>query len=587
MDATQLLLPNLTPLKWIIYDERDLRLIRRIMTTAKLKLALQPNVQFQNKLLFKQLRVLDVHAQDIPSAVDLMSRMWNKLMNLSIFSDDWCEISLDDVAASEMAQAWPNIVLNKFLETPLPSLISPLLNNKTTSRTTGSEHILSAVFVTQTFLNFPSQSISSNIKAFETQQAQIRPAFPGAQNMGPWFKVAGLNNNDFIPVGNLKAKNWRTKSCLSGLKGFADFSHCTYVQYHNLHLGRSSYIMIKTILVLPDPGQKKTWLQLQEHTYTNWVLTSLPHQEVEYLLGIMDLDGLIFVATSQRLSSKEVPKGHRVVHINEVLLMWHTIDTSTKNCLQACYMNFRTFSEIIFMSLDRLQKAMANFAAVWGGLDLTKNHRLEDVLPVWPGTLECRAASHDRNTISLLDSIAQDITKSHRPTTQLITPESKPAACACQHVVVKHEASTSSQHIKYPWNEEMPTDQEGYQLLMQPYVPEWDQAEVFKAHAEIQQFLVLMLEAFIAGEETRLQQSSLRVSAWLDLSVITNPESRKLQYFVTGISQGPVMEVLNICKDSGNGFWCMHDNVVEGGREQIGGVFDFYDIVPWFEKSEH
>ncbi|KAG1890720.1 uncharacterized protein F5891DRAFT_1197804 [Suillus fuscotomentosus] len=409
--------------------------------------------------------------------------------------------------------------------------------------------------------------------------------------------------------------------------------------------------MIKTILVVPDPGRKKTWLQLQEHTYTDWVLTSLPHQEVEYLLGITDLDGLIFVATSQRLSSKEVPKGHRVVHINEVLLMWHTIDTSTKNCLQARYMNFRTFSEIIFMSLDRLQKAMANFAAVWGGLDLTKNHRegpvsfrrsnssrilaysglrctfekymwalhrLEDVLPVWPGTLECRAASHDRNAISLLDSIARDVTKSHRPTTQLINPESKPAARACQHVVVKREASASSQHIKYPWNEEMPADQEGYQLLMQPYVPEWDQvgqwrcllidralfcifihpgsytlsqhhscvsahslredgwsleelgliresnpdqchfmireggtrAEVFKAHAEIQQFLVLTLEAFIAGEETRLfrygikdrlRQSSLRVSARLDLSVITNPESRKLQYFVTGISRGPGM----------------------------------------------
>jgi hypothetical protein len=55
--------------------------------------------------------------------------------------------------------------------------------------------------------------------------------------------------------------------------------------------------------------------------------------------------------------------------------MWHTIDTSTKNCLQARYMNFRTFSEIIFMSLDKLQEALANFAAVWGGLDLTKNYR--------------------------------------------------------------------------------------------------------------------------------------------------------------------------------------------------------------------
>jgi hypothetical protein len=36
-------------------------------------------------------------------------------------------------------------------------------------------------------------------------------------------------------------------------------------------------------------------------------------------MGITDLEGLIYVATSQRLSSKDVPKGHRVVDINEVV----------------------------------------------------------------------------------------------------------------------------------------------------------------------------------------------------------------------------------------------------------------------------
>jgi hypothetical protein len=274
MDPTQPLLPNLTSLEWIIYDERDLRLIRRIITNSltslflevwaispvpdlqqfissiaptcpslqnftvhsvalsshlrdsvsqtlrhlhnlttihcgildaevmdhlsrlpsllELKFALQPDAQFQNELLFEQLQVLDVHAQDISSAVDLVSRMRNKLTNLSIFSDDHtgasvlahlfrrlstsvshyslrrfqimvaerppqdsfsvlnledlhpllsfnrlthvhldvgCGISLDDVAALELAQAWPNIVqlmLNKFLETPLPSSMSPI-----------------------------------------------------------------------------------------------------------------------------------------------------------------------------------------------------------------------------------------------------------------------------------------------------------------------------------------------------------------------------------------------------------------------------------------------------------------------------
>ncbi|KAG1892638.1 hypothetical protein F4604DRAFT_1700645 [Suillus subluteus] len=230
MDPTQPLLPNLTSLEWIIYDERDLRLIRRIMTKSLTSLILEvwaispvPDLQqfissiaptcpslrklvvhsvalsshlrysvsqtlchlhhlttihcgvldgedygSFNELLFEQLQVLDVHAQDITSAVDLVSRMRNKLINLSIFSDDHtgasvlaqlfrrlstsvshCSlrhlqimvaecphdspsdvgISLDDVAALELAQAWPNIIqlmLNKFLETPFPSSISPI-----------------------------------------------------------------------------------------------------------------------------------------------------------------------------------------------------------------------------------------------------------------------------------------------------------------------------------------------------------------------------------------------------------------------------------------------------------------------------
>ncbi|KAG2077584.1 hypothetical protein BDR04DRAFT_554801 [Suillus decipiens] len=273
MDPTQPLLPNLTSLEWIVYDEGDLRLIRRIMTKSitslflefwaisslptlqqfissiasacpslrklivhsvaqashlrysvsqtlfhlhhlttihcgvlnaealdhlshlpsllDLKFTLQQNTEFQNEPLFEQLQVLDVHVQDITSAVDLVSRMRNRLTNLSIFSDDHtrasilaqlfqclstsvshyslhrlkiiaerpphdsfsvlkledlnpllsfnrmthvhldvgCGISLDDVAALELAQAWPNIVqliLNKFLGTPLPSSMSPI-----------------------------------------------------------------------------------------------------------------------------------------------------------------------------------------------------------------------------------------------------------------------------------------------------------------------------------------------------------------------------------------------------------------------------------------------------------------------------
>ncbi|KAG1853974.1 hypothetical protein F4604DRAFT_1686166 [Suillus subluteus] len=317
------------------------------------------------------------------------------------------------------------------------------------------------------------------------------------------------------------------------------------LRYTISHLGRLSYIMTKVILVVPDPGRKKTRSQVQQQTYTDWVLTSLPHQEANYLLGIVDLEGLIFTATHQQSLGKEVPEGHKMVHINEVLLMWHTIDISPKSCLQACYMNFKTFAEIIHMRLDKLQEAMKKFAAVWGGWDLTKNHRLipdlggrqrgpnvvppsrffkgsglEGVLPVWPGTLECRAASHDYNTIDLLDSIAKDITKSHRPTTQIITPGTKPGPHLNNLAVVKHEASSSRHLIKYPWNKKMPssTEKHGeYRLLMQLYVLEWDQVGQWRCLMVNQALFCIFIHpgsSTLACPDSHVLDPSLREDGW-------------------------------------------------------------------------
>jgi hypothetical protein len=83
--------------------------------------------------------------------------------------------------------------------------------------------------------------------------------------------------------------------------------------------------MTKEILVVPDPGRKKTQLQLQQQTYTDWVLTSLPENEADYLLSHSDLEGLIFTATTGQLCGKEVLLGYRLVHINEVVseLPWY------------------------------------------------------------------------------------------------------------------------------------------------------------------------------------------------------------------------------------------------------------------------
>jgi hypothetical protein len=75
------------------------------------------------------------------------------------------------------------------------------------------------------------------------------------------------------------------------------------------------------------------------------------------------------------------------------------------------------------------------------------------------------------------------------------------------------------------------------------------QVEIEAANDEMRRFLVATLAVCIQGEEMQLQRngitknplSSLRVSARVDLSVIKDPETRKLHYFVTGLSRGPGM----------------------------------------------
>ncbi|OJA20179.1 hypothetical protein AZE42_12829 [Rhizopogon vesiculosus] len=244
-------------------------------------------------------------------------------------------------------------------------------------------------------------------------------------------------------------------------------------------------------------------MQLQQGTHYDWVLTNLPCQELKYLTGIKHLNGLIFEA--QPDENDQVPADHAMVHINEVLLMWHTIYTLPNSDLQPCYMDFQTFSEIIFMSQEKLQQAMKGFAAIWGGLDMTKNpfeapvhfhpadcpqqagespvhfyssdcpqqagelhctlqafmlalRRLEKILPIWPVTAESWAASPDHNIITILDTIAQEVTQSSCPTTHLLAK--KPQDHCTTHRVLKHEARQSKKDMKIPWDGEMPQNLE-------------------------------------------------------------------------------------------------------------------------------
>ncbi|KAG1847738.1 hypothetical protein F4604DRAFT_1687984 [Suillus subluteus] len=174
-----------------------------------------------------------------------------------------------------------------------------------------------------------------------------------------------------------------------------------------------------------------------------WVLTSLPHQEADYLLGNGDLDGLIFAATSKQSHDKEVTKGHQMVYINEV----------------ACYMNFKTFTEVIHMHPDKLKLAMKKFATVWGGLDLTKNYRLIPDLGVR------QRGSSFVSPFQFLQGLGGS--------TLCCTFEKYIWALRSW----KHEASTSRLFIKYPGKQKM-LDEAGkhgeYQLFKQSYVPEWD-----------------------------------------------------------------------------------------------------------------
>ncbi|OAX34182.1 hypothetical protein K503DRAFT_803796 [Rhizopogon vinicolor AM-OR11-026] len=255
--------------------------------------------------------------------------------------------------------------------------------------------------------------------------------------------------------------------------------------------------MRKVILVVPEPGRIKTPLELQQGTHHDWILTALPHGELNYLMGIKHLNGLIFAAQPDK--NHQVPTDHVMVHINELVRYPGPSD------LRPCYMDFQTFSEIIFMSRENLQQAMKGFTAIWGGLDLTKNpyeapvrfhnrsgsprragdlhctfpeyllalRRLEKILPIWPGTAESRAASSDHNITTRLDAIAREVTQSHRPTTHLL--EKKPPDHCTTSWILKCEASQSKNHTKILWDGGMPCNLEegGCRWMVQHYVPEW------------------------------------------------------------------------------------------------------------------
>ncbi|KAG2353215.1 hypothetical protein BDR07DRAFT_1383384 [Suillus spraguei] len=297
--------------------------------------------------------------------------------------------------------------------------------------------------------------------------------------------------------------------------------------------------MTKEILVVPDPGRKKTQLQLQQQTYTDWVLTSLPENEADYLLSHSDLEGLIFTATTGQLCGKEVLPGYHLVHINEV----------------ACYMNFKTFTEIILMRLDKLQAAMRRFAAVWGGLDLTKNHRL--ILDLgwkmcfWCGQAPMSAGLHPMITTPLACWIL-----SLRTLPNLIALMGPGSSALANHKPDVLSLST----LEDAWSlKELSSLAKSNLDQCNFMIHEGGtQEEVYKAQMEIQHFVKATLGVFITGEErslscgnpeNRLQPSSLRVSARVDVSIITDPESQELHYFVTGISRGPGMMLYGLVDD--------------------------------------
>jgi hypothetical protein len=151
---------------------------------------------------------------------------------------------------------------------------------------------------------------------------------------------------------------------------------------------------------------------------------------------------------------------------------------------------------------------------VWG------LRRLEGVLPVWPGTLECRAASHDYNAITLLDSIARDVTQSHRITTELITPETKLHPKMTNHVVIKRESSASRQFIKYPGKQKMLDEAKEcgeYRLFMQPYVPEWDEVGQWRCLMVNQALFCIFIHpgsSTLTNRKSRVLDHRLREDGW-------------------------------------------------------------------------
>ncbi|KAG9310614.1 hypothetical protein JVU11DRAFT_9181 [Chiua virens] len=366
------------------------------------------------------------------------------------------------------------------------------------------------------------------------------------------------------------------------------------------------------ILVIPDPTRLRTIEDVRGGNFPDWILMCLPATRAKTLLKTMDVKGLIHKARPSEYR-ESIRVGYMAVYINEILLLWLEIGETLPTRIEPVFMDFKTFRDIL-VSDDILHDLANEFSAVWGGLDLTSGsdsdqvkltgqeldkyvkgiQNLEKVVTVWPSSQEMLQL-RELDTITMLDEIARVETKTIRPWSSLLPPNSPDMPL----VLKREERSCGKNTIVKTCDRNRirsilrKKDRSPYRWYCQEWIPEWTEVgqwrciivggqminhillngpdgltlredgrtlagmyqlqnardimfpeggtiyDIRAADAELKDFVKLTLSKLIQMEEEKHGfQSSLRLWSRVDLSIIRDSKNKTYNYFVTGVERG-------------------------------------------------
>ncbi|KAH7919854.1 hypothetical protein BV22DRAFT_1050777 [Leucogyrophana mollusca] len=334
----------------------------------------------------------------------------------------------------------------------------------------------------------------------------------------------------------------------------------------------------KVLAILPlEAGQNSTKAAVEA---LEWFQIHLPEDEATYLLGCEDLRSFV------HKMPQRAPPGF--THRSQLYIL-HRLSSNPDCGIDVEYLRWEDY-RLLILSGSAGRMLRGRYDVVFGGadllLDLTFNNGLEnwttaelylrnlevleEKIPIWPPVKERLWASHKLSVIQLLDKIAHQVTRTLRPETILL--RDNPVPDTGKRSILKREGSDASSMVYLDWDEKTARvllKTEGKYRWLRQTTGGYSLAEIRKkmedrtlpelasrdggsrrereqADNELHEFALTTLEELIIQEENQLQQkSTLRIFARMDISVIADPSTGDLCYFVNEVERSPAVSVFS------------------------------------------